>query len=157
MNHEVFIAIWPKGHDPMAFAIRTLTRGYGSHAAFVRGNGKIAENFYPHVRERDWQTGERNKVEVYRIKAITAAECATLEKWISKQLKRPPKYSILDLLRYAINLPPKRGSECFCSQWVLRGLRECLPENKQPLARLEYQDFASPRDMRLSPLLIECK
>jgi hypothetical protein len=40
---------------------------------------------------------------------------------------------------------------------VLRGLRLNLPAAKQPLVRLQYQDFASPRDLRISPLLIRCE
>jgi len=47
----------------MDSAIKFLTRGRGTHAAFVRGNGNIIENFYPHVRERGWSPGERSKVE----------------------------------------------------------------------------------------------
>ena len=61
--NEVLVAIWTKGHDPMDSAIKFLTRGRGTHAAFVRGNGNIIENFYPHVRERGWSPGERSKVE----------------------------------------------------------------------------------------------
>ena len=58
MENEPFIAIWSKGHDWMDSAIKFLTHGSGTHAAFVRGNGRIAENFWPHVRERDWKPGD---------------------------------------------------------------------------------------------------
>ena len=140
----------------MAFEIRFLTRGYGSHAAFIRENGRIFENFWPHVRERDFLPGELNQVEIYTLEGMTYAESSTLERWMDDQLKNPPPYSVCDLFRYAVNLPPVSGSSCFCSQYVLRGLRKCLSEEKQPLMRLEYQDFASPRDLRLSPRLHRC-
>lgn len=151
---EVLVGIWTRGHDPMDSAIKFLTRGRGTHAAFIRGSGNIIENFYPRVRERGWSPGERGQVEEYRIAGSTPDDWNALETYFDWQLKHPPAYSILDLLRYAVNLPPMHGSSCFCSQWVLRGLRMNLSPCKQPLARLEYPDWASPRDLRLSPLLI---
>ncbi len=155
MNHPalVKVAIWPKGHDAMSFEIRLLTRGYGSHAAFIRENGRIFENFFPHVRERGFNPGEEKQVEIYRLEGMTPADSSRLERWMDEQLRNPPPYSIRDLFRYAVNLPPVSGRSCFCSQFVLRGLRECLSYEKQPLTRLEYQDFASPRDLRISPRL----
>ncbi len=152
---EVLIGIWPKGHDAMAFAIRGLTHGYGEHACFIRGNGLIVENFWPHVRERQWQPWEHKQVELYRIAGSTPDDWWNLEKWFDEQLRNPPEYSVVDLFRYAVNLPPVHGSSCFCSMWVLRGLRLNLSPCKQPLARLPYQDWASPRDLRISPLLIK--
>lgn len=151
------IAIWPTAHDPMDAAIKFLTRGKGTHAAFVRPNGKIAENFFPHVRERDWLPGEIKRVELYQIADMTPEEGKRLDDWIAHQLNKPPSYSIRDLFRYALNLPPMPGRSCFCSQWVLRGVRINLPINKQPLVRLEYLDFASPRDLRISPRLIKVR
>lgn len=153
-RHEVLIAIWPYAHDPMDAAIKFLTRGNGTHAAFIRGNGKIAENFWPHVHERGWKPGEAKKVELYRIQDSQPADWERFERWIDSELRHPAPYSIPDLFRYAINRPPAPGRQCFCSQWVLRGCRICLPYNRQPLVRLEYQDFASPRDLRISPRLI---
>lgn len=152
--NEVLIAIWPYSHDALDGAIKFLTRGYGSHAAFVRGNGKIVENFYPHVRERNWKPHEGRAVELYRIEGTTPADWNRLERWFDNQLQNPPSYSIRDLFRYAFDLPPINDSRCFCSQWVLRGLRLNLADKKQPLVRLQYQDFASPRDLRISPRLI---
>jgi len=154
-KNTVCIAIWAKGHDRLDKVIRFLTHGRGSHAAFVRGDGKIVENFYPNVRERSFKVGERKNVELYTISGITAPESARLEAWFDAELgkKQPMAYSIRNLFRYAINWPPLKGNRSFCSSFVLRGLRECLPPGKQPLARLEYTDYASPRDLRISPLL----
>ena len=149
----IYIAIWPRNHDWMAYEIRFITKGYGSHAAFVRQNGKIAENFYPHVRERDWKPGERAQVEVYKI-PCTQAEVDRLESWLDLQIQHPPKYSVADLFRYAFNLPPAKGIGCFCSQWVLRGVRINLAPEHQPLVWLEYQDFAPPTQLRSSPALL---
>jgi hypothetical protein len=151
---EVLVAIWMRGHDLLDSSIKFLTHGHGTHAAFIRGNGNIIENFYPRVRERGWSPGERAGVEEYRIAGSTPDDWALLEDWFDQQLKTPPPYSIPDLLRYAVNLPPRPGAACFCSMWVLRGLRLCLPACKQPLARLDYPDWASPRDLRISPLLV---
>ena len=150
---EVLVAIWSKGHDWMDSSIKFLTRGNGTHAAFIRGNGNIIENFYPHVRERGWNPGEREQVEEYRMSGSTPDDWWNLERWFDDQLRHPPKYSVIDLLRYAVNLPPLPGATCFCSMWVLRGIRINLSPCKQPLARLAYPDWASPRDLRISPLL----
>lgn len=135
-------------------AIKFLTRGKGTHAMFVRGNRRVIENFWPHVRERDFAAGEIQTVELYRLDGMTPADSARLERWFDEQLRNPPPYSVRDLFRYAVDMPPVSGRSCFCSQWVLRGLRLNVPEAKQPLVRLEYRDFASPRDLRLSPRLI---
>ncbi|MEN6533330.1 MAG: hypothetical protein ABFD89_06685 [Bryobacteraceae bacterium] len=152
---EVLVAIWARGHDPLDSAIKFLTHGRGTHAAFIRASGNVIENFYPRVHERGWNPGERAGVEEYRLAGSTPEDWAALERWFADQLRNPPPYSIPDLLRYAVNLPPRHGAACFCSMWVLRGIRLNLPACKQPLARLDYPDFASPRDLRLSPLLIK--
>ena len=151
---EVLVAIWTKGHDPLDSSIKFLTRGRGTHAGFIRGNGNIINNFYPRVNERGWNPGERDGVEEYRIAGSTPDDWWQLERWFDNQLRNPPPYSIADLFRYAVNLPPLPGAVCFCSMWVLRGIRLNLSPCKQPLARLEYPDYASPRDLRISPLLI---
>ena len=150
---EVLIGIWVKGHDPLDSTIKFLTRGDGTHAGFRRGNGKIVENFYPRVHERDLNPGEQ--VDWFRIKGATTADFAKLEKWFDDQLKNPVAYSILDLFRYAVNLPPVEGGSCFCSMFVLRGCRLCLPPQCQPLVRLEYKDFAAPTQLYTSPILIK--
>ena len=177
---EILVAIWPYAHDPLDAAIKCLTRGYGTHAAFVRGNGKIIESFWPCVRERNWKPHEGKRVELYRVDGTTPADWNRLERWFDAQLAKPvpPKwlcivmqipivsrwfaaqasnyrtiYSVRDLFRFAFDLPPVSTGECFCSMWDLRALRINLADTKQPLVRLEYQDFASPRDLRISPML----
>ena len=152
---EVLIGIWTRGHDDMDAAIKFLTRRPGEHAAFIRASGNVIENFYPHVRERGWSPGERMNVEEYRIAGSNPDDWDMLERWFDAELADPPPYSIADLFRYAFNMPPKPGLPCFCSQWVLRGIRENLSPCKQPLVRLEYEDFAAPGDLRCSPLLIQ--
>ena len=154
MRNHPLIAIWPKSHDPLDAAIKFCTRGYGTHAAFVRGNGKIIENFWPHVRERNWKPHEGKIVELYKLDGMTDADAGRLERWFNDELCSPSAYSVRDLFRYAFDMPPLPGRRCFCSQWVLRGLRINLHGDKQPLLRLEYPDWASPRDLRISPRLI---
>lgn len=152
---EILVGIWTSGHDALDSAIKLFTHGRGTHAAFIRGNGNVIENFYPRVRERGWNAGERDGVEEYRMAGSTPDDWAALETWFDDQLKNPPPYSEADLVRYAFNLPPRAGASCFCSMWVLRGIRLNLSPVKQPLARLAYPDYASPRDLRISPLLIQ--
>lgn len=151
---EVLIAIWPSAHDPMDGAIKFLTRGRGTHASFVRGNDKIIENFYPRVRERSWLPSEEQKVELYRIAGSGPHDWHNLEKWFDRQLEHPVAYSIRDLFRYALDMAPVKGRSCFCSQWVLRGCRLNLQAAQQPLARLRYEDFAPPSQLRSSPRLL---
>jgi hypothetical protein len=155
MSRMVHIAIWPIAHDPLDAGIKLITHGTGGHASFVRGNGKIAENFWPHVHERLWKPGESRVVRVFRIEGLTPEGSAKLEVWIDKELAHPAPYSIKDLLRYAVDMPPAKGRGCFCSQWVLRGLRETQPAEIQPLVRLQYQDFGSPTQLLNSPRLHE--
>ena len=154
-NNEILIAIWDKGHDPLDSLIKLFTKGRGTHAAFIRQNGKVIENFYPHVRERNLTLEDHKSVAVYSLRNVTRKECERIEKWFDEQLKHPPEYSIRDLFRYALDLPPIEGSRCFCSQWVLRGLRLNVAPEKQPLVRLEYPDFAPPANLETSPYLIE--
>ena len=151
---EVLVGIWTGGHDALDSAIKLLTRGRGTHAGFIRGNGNIINNFYPSVNERGWNPGERAKVEEYRIAGSTPDDWWQLERFFEDELRNPPPYSIADLFRYAVNLPPLPGAACFCSMWVLRAIRLNMSPCKQPLARLEWPDWASPRDLRISPLLI---
>jgi hypothetical protein len=152
-NRKVRIGIWINDHDIMGKAIRFLTHGLGTHAAFIRHDDTIVENFYPHVRLRAFKPKERKFVEVYELDGLTQAESDKLERWLDDQLDHPVSYSIRDLFRYALNWPPIQGNRCFCSMFVLRGLRENVSYRKQPLVRLPYEDYASPRDLRLSPLL----
>ncbi|MDE2105575.1 MAG: hypothetical protein KGL39_50580 [Patescibacteria group bacterium] len=151
--------IWPEkaGHDDLGPVIKFLTRGDGTHAAFLRSNGLIAENFYPHVRQREWKPGEPGVVEAYRLRGMTEEGSAKLEAWIDRELKLSIPYSIADLFRYALNLPPIVGRGCFCSQWVLRGIKTTQPESIQPLVRLEYDCFASPTMLRSSPALVRVR
>ena len=149
----VHIAIWPIAHDPLDKAIKFVSRGRGGHAAFVRGSGLIAENFWPHVHERAWRPGESEIVKVFRLEGLTPGGSARLERWIDEELAHPAPYSVADLVRYALNQAPTQGRGCFCSQWVLRGIRETQPAGVQPLVRLEYQDFASPTQLLNSPRL----
>ena len=152
---EVLVLLWDKGHDAMDSAIRLITHGTATHAAFLRGNGRIVEDFYPRVRERDWRPGEAAKVGHYRIAGSTCDDWWRLERWLDWQVAHPQAYSIVDLIRYALHLPPAPGSAAFCSMFVLRGIRLQLSDCKQPLARLEHMDWASPAQLANSPLLIK--
>lgn len=157
---EVLIGIW-RGHDVLSPAIKLFSHGIGTHAAFIApgvgGVTWVTENFWPRVRQRPLYPSERRQVEEYRIAGSTPGDWLLLRRWLAHEAKHPSRYSILDLFRYAINLPPLPGRRGFCSMFVMQGLRECLPPCKQPLVRLEYRDYASPAMLRTSPLLIRRK
>ena len=150
---EVCIAIWTRGHDWMDGIIRWRTSGRGTHAAFVVDD-TIYENFWPRVRRRYWRAGEKEKVELYRLQDSTPADWHRLIRWMETELKNPPSYSIRDLFRFMMNIRPVRGRACFCSMWVLRGIRLCYPPKLQPLTRLQYEDYAAPATLRMSPRLV---
>ena len=134
----------------MGRAIRFITHGTGTHAAFVR-DGLIVENFYPHVRSRAFKPGEFEQVEYYEIDGgLGEQRFKNLSEWIDIQLSKPKSYSIADLFRYALNWPPLRGNSGFCSMFVLEGV---IKNVCQLLCRLPYKYYGSPRDIRISPLL----
>lgn len=136
----------------MDSAIKFICHADGTHAAFRRRNGMVIENFWPHVHERELAIGEQ--VEWYELAGMTKREGDNLESWFDKEMSNPSPYSIADLIRYAVNLPPKHGRGCFCSQWVCRGLREAVARERQPLVRLPFRDWVSPAMIRMSPRLI---
>ena len=154
---EVLVGLKIGGHDPLDSAIKFLTRGEAVHAFFIRGNDFIVENFYPHIHQRFWSPCERQECAEYRIAGSTPEDWGRLEHWFDLELRRVPplQYSIVDLFRYAVHKPPLPGLRGFCSMFVLDGIRECCPPCKQPLARLQYRDYAPPESLRTSPLLIQ--
>lgn len=149
------ILIWPGHHDYLDAAIKFLTHGKGSHAAFLRMDGRtVHEAFWPRVRDRVYTLDDWRLSEVYELQGITPRQHHAFEHLFDTNLKRGIRYSIGDLFRFALNIPSADESKTFCSRYVLHCCHLVLPYALMPLVRLPSQDWGSPRDLRISTRLI---
>lgn len=153
MEH-VKVAIW-KLHpgDLLGQAINFITHGPAQHAGFVRGNGRIHELYLPHVRDRDAVADELQYVKVLEIAGMTDDLSEKLERHFDVMLTDggQVQYSIVDLGRILFNIPKPIDGSMVCSQYVFHMLKMIgLP----PCSRCG-EDFISPRDLLVSPALIE--
>ena len=148
------ILIWTGHHDLLDAAIKFLTHGRGCHAAFLRADGiRVHEAFWPRVRDRLLLASELRNVEAFDLEAVTPQQHQAFERLFDANLKRGIEYSIGDLFRYAVNLPSRDEHHTFCSRYVLHCCHAILPERLMPLVRISTHDWASPRDLRISPRL----
>ncbi|MGA2243801.1 MAG: hypothetical protein ABSH48_02285 [Verrucomicrobiota bacterium] len=148
------ILIWPGHHDCLDLAIKLFTHGRGSHAAFLRADGiTIHEAFYPRVRDRVAAPADRRLAEVYGLEGVSREEHLAFEYLFDANLRRHIEYSVGDLFRFACNRPSRDEHHTFCSRYVLHCLHAILPDSEMPLVRLPDRDWASPRDLRISPRL----
>jgi hypothetical protein len=148
------ILIYPKHHDPLDQAIAFITHGKGSHAAFLRADGRrIHEAFFPEVRDRLVLPGDMARAEVYAIEGLSEEQHRRFEALFDANLHRHIKYSIGDLFRYLLNRPDRDEHHTFCSRYVMHCCRRVLHPVQMPLVRLPDNDWASPRDLRISPRL----
>lgn len=148
------ILIYPGHHDVLDGAIKFMTHGRGSHAAFLRDDDRtIHEAFWPQVRDRAVTPFDRVNAETYDLLGVTSAEHQEFERLFNSNLRRHIKYSVADLFRYALNLPSRDEHHTFCSRYVMFCLRAILADDQLPLVRLPDRDWASPRDLRISPRL----
>ena len=146
------ILIWPGHHDPVDALIKFLTHGRGSHAGFLRDDDvTIHEAFWPELRDRIVMPHDRRVAEVYELEGVTGHQHEQFEKLFDYNLNRRIKYSIVDLVRYAVNCPSRDEHHTFCSRYVLYCLHAILHDQQMPLVRLPDRDWASPRDLRISP------
>lgn len=149
------ILIWPGHHDSLDAAIKFFTHGKGSHAAFLRAdNCTIHEAFWPKVRDRAFTAMDRFRVEAYELQGVTPQQHKTFEHLFDYNLARHIRYSIADLFRYALNLPSRDEHHTFCSRYVMHCCHAVLSPDLMPLVRVPYGDWASPRDLRISPRLL---
>jgi hypothetical protein len=150
------ILIWPGHHDALDFAIKFFTHGKGSHAAFLRDdNCTVHEAFWPRVRDRKLTAADRKHAEVYYIAHQTVGIANGFERLFDLNIKHDIEYSFTDLVRYAFNVPVKDERHTFCSRYVMHCVCRILPHREWPLVRLPDRDWASPRDLRISPALIK--
>ena len=148
------ILIWPGHHDCLDAAIKFLTHGPGSHAAFLRAdNQRVHEAFWPRVRTRPLTNEDQRLAEVYELEGVTPAQHAAFERLFDQHDAMNIKYSIADLVRFALNLPSRNEWRTYCSRYDLFCLKQILPPAQMPLVRIPNGDWASPRDLRISPRL----
>lgn len=149
------ILIWPGHHDGLDAAIKFFTHGRGSHAAFLRDDDStVHEAFWPQVRDRDLTNEDVRRVEVYGLEGISEKDHSLFEHLFDKNLRLHIRYSFGDLLRYAFNRPERDEHHTFCSRYVMHCLHAIVSDDEMPLVRLPDRDWASPRDLRISPRLI---
>jgi hypothetical protein len=153
------ILIWTGAHDIMDGAIKFLTHGRGTHAAFLRDDdATVHEAFWPRVRDRALTDVDRNNARAFYLEGQTARQCLAFEHLFDANLRRGIEYSVTDLFRYALNLPSRDEHHTFCSRYVLHCCRAVLAdghhgESLMPLVRIPGGDWASPRDLLISPRL----
>lgn len=149
----VHVAIWSTHPgDLLGAAINFVTHGPAQHAGFVRGNGQIHELYLPQVRDRLMVDGEQPFIRQFTIEGLTDDLNAKLERHFDVVLaSNTIRYSIPDLFRILFNVEPPADGSMVCSQYVFKMLKMIgLP----PLVRCEA-DFISPRDLLISPRLVE--
>jgi len=150
----VKILIWPGHHDPVDALIKFFTHGRQAHAAFLRADDiTVHEAFYPQVRDRIVMPHDRRTAEVFALEGVTERQHAQFERLFDHNLNRHIQYSIADLFRYAFNRPNHDEAHTFCSRYVMHCLITVLHPLQLPLRRLPARDWASPRDLRISPKL----
>ena len=148
------LLIWPGHHDPLDALIKAFTHGRGSHAAFLRQDDRtIHEAFWPRVRDRMVMPKDRRLADVYALEEVSEHQHMLFEKMFDHNLNLHIAYSVLDLVRYAFNCPNKDERHTFCSRYVMHCLGRVLHPLQMPLQRLPDKDWASPRDLRISPAL----
>lgn len=148
------ILIWTGYHDPLDALIKFCTHGNGSHAAFLRADGvTVHEAFWPRVRDRMLTAKDKANATAFEIERVTGRQQAAFERLFDSNLRRDIRYSVMDLVRFAVNLPSRDEFHTFCSRYVMHCCRAVLHERQMPLVRLPDGDWASPRDLMISPSL----
>jgi hypothetical protein len=90
---------------------------------------------------------------IYEIEGVTKKQSREFEKLFDRNIEVGIEYSIIDLFRFALNIPNKDEKHTFCSRYILSCCSKILEEDQMPLVRLKYKNWASPRDLRISPKL----
>jgi hypothetical protein len=149
----VRVAIWTTHPgDLLGQAINFVTHGSAQHAGFIRSDGRIHELYFPQVRDRVMLADEIPYIRQFEIEGLTSELSAKLERHFDLLVKEGAvKYSVADLFRILFNVEKPIDGAMVCSQYVFHRLMEIgLP----PLVRCE-EDFISPRDLLISPRLLE--
>lgn len=143
------------GFEPIDAAIRFITHGRGTHAAFLRDDdATVHEAFWPKVRDRVLTDLDRQNATAFRLEGVTHKQAEAFEHLFDANLRRGIEYSITDLFRYALNMPSRDEFHTFCSRYVLHCCHAILHDTQMPLVRIPDHDWASPRDLLISPRLM---
>src|SRR6201993_3586040 len=114
------ILIWTGYHDPLDAAIKFMTHGRGSHAAFLRGDDvTVHEAFWPRVRDRELMPEELHNIEAFELKGLSPVHHRRFERLFDHNLRQGIEYSVADLFRFALNLTSRDENHTFCSRYVL--------------------------------------
>lgn len=149
------ILIWTGHHDPLDAAIKFFTHGRGTHAAFLRADGvTVHEAFWPRVRDRALTEADYKNARAFTLEGLYPHQAEDFEDLFDHNLRRGIEYSIGDLFRYALNMPSRDERHTFCSRYVLYCCGRLLRHEQMPLVRLPDRDWASPRDLLISPRLV---
>jgi len=152
-KRKIQVLIWPGAHDWMDAGIKFCTHGSGCHASFLLPDDTITEAFWPRVRNRPYLPADKRLTEVYDVDFLSHEASEALELILSQDVKADIRYSIGDLIRFALNRPVADEKHTFCSRYVLHRLSKVLAPEQMPLVRLPFGDWGSPRDLRISPRL----
>lgn len=148
------IALWTKHPgDLLGGAIDFVTHGDCQHAGFIRANSMIHEAYMPKVRDRAILDSERPFLRIFELQGCTPKQDAEFERIFDLMLEAGIKYDIGDLFRYALNIPMPNDLETICSRYVFHTIGQVSPD-LLPLVRCT-EDQVSPRDLLISPRLIE--
>jgi hypothetical protein len=149
------ILIWEGYHDPLDAAIKFFSHGRGTHAAFLRSDdATVHEAFWPKVRDRDLTDADKVNAKAFRVCNVSQRQHELFEHLFDANLRRGIKYSVADLFRFALDMPSRDEHHTFCSRYVLHCCNAILWEWQMPLVRIPGGDWASPRDLLISPLLM---
>jgi|GEM_PF-6866470 hypothetical protein len=148
------ILLWTKHPgDLLGQAIDALTHGNAQHAGFLRSNGLIHEAYYPLVRDREVQDDEKQFIRVFRLDNLPIELEPKFERLFDLNIQAGVEYSFANLFRFQFNLEMPSAQTVICSQYVFHCISLCAPMSI-PLIRCE-EDQVSPRDLLISPRLIE--
>lgn len=149
----VRVALWSiHPGDMLGAAINLVTHGPAQHAGFLRGDGRIHELYLPIVRDRSMIATEKPFIRTFDIVGLTPELSAKLERHFDVFIRNGgAKYSVPDLFRIFFNMAKPPDGSMVCSQYLFHQLKMIgIP----PLLRCT-EDFISPRDLLISPNLIE--
>jgi len=155
-THAAFLRHACDQNQRLRQALAALQAGRRVEAVGLLVGMNVHESFYPCVRTRPFTVDDLALVEIYDLEGLSLAQQLAFEVLFSQHdgFRHKIRYPIADLFRYAVNLPARDELHgMFCSRYVLYCCRLVLHMEQLPLVRLPVKDWASPRDLRISPRL----
>ena len=155
-THAAFLRKAPDQNQRLRMAMAAFKAGRRMEAMVLLDGMKVHESFYPCVRTRPFTLGDLLLVEFYDLEDVSLQQHVLFEALFNQHdgFRHKIRYPIEDLFRYAVNLPARDELHgMFCSRYVMYCCRQVLRAEQLPLVRLPVKDWASPRDLRISPRL----